>query len=185
MRSYVDTRDRVRELLAMGHGRLETARILGITKSTVSYHARRLGLPIDEKCNRRYDWAEIQAYYDEGHTISECQDRFGFARETWNQARRRGDIRARPRAMSIDELLTGTRNRTHLKLRLLNAGLKENRCEECGIDEWLGEPLSLELHHANGIGYDNRLSNLRILCPNCHSQTDTWGGRNAGRREAA
>ena len=184
MRSYVDTRDRVRDLLAEGYGRLEAARILGVSKSTVSYHARRLGLPIDEKCNRRYDWAVIQDYYDQGHTLSECQARFGFARETWNQARRRGDIRSRPRAMSIDNLLVGKRNRTHLKLRLLRAGLKESRCESCGISEWLGRPLSLELHHENGDGQDNRIDNLRILCPNCHSQTDTWGGKNARRRAA-
>ena len=53
MRSYVDTRDRVRDLLAEGYGRLEAARILGVSKSTVSYHARRLGLPIDENVRKR------------------------------------------------------------------------------------------------------------------------------------
>ncbi len=41
--------------------------------------------------------------------------------------------------------------------------------------------LSLELHHVNGDGQDNRLENLMLLCPNCHSQTDTWGARNKGR----
>lgn len=169
----------MKQLLDAGHSRLETARVLGVTKSTVSYHARRLGLPIDERCNRRYDWTAIQAYYDEGHSVSQCQDRFGFARETWNQARRRGDVVPRPRAMTVEELLASrNRNRTHVKLRLLKAGLLTTQCDTCGIGDWRGEPLALELHHVNGDGNDNRLENLRILCPNCHSQTDTWGGRN-------
>jgi 5-methylcytosine-specific restriction endonuclease McrA len=64
-----------------------------------------------------------------------------------------------------------------LKSRLINGGIKAARCEACGIDEWLGAALSLELHHMNGDGMDNRIENLQLLCPNCHSQTDTWGGR--------
>jgi 5-methylcytosine-specific restriction endonuclease McrA len=55
--------------------------------------------------------------------------------------------------------------------------VKEPRCEACGLTEWLARPISFELHHVNGDGNDNRLENLLILCPNCHSQTDTWGGR--------
>ena len=50
---------------------------------------------------------------------------------------------------------------------------------------WLGRPLPLDLHHVNGDGWDNRLENLQILCPNCHAPTDTRGGRNQGRRVAA
>ena len=65
---------------------------------------------------------------------------------------------------------------------MIRAGLKENRCENCGITEWLGKPLSMELHHVNGDGRDNRLENLQLLCGNCHAQTDNWGGRGVGRR---
>jgi 5-methylcytosine-specific restriction endonuclease McrA len=74
------------------------------------------------------------------------------------------------------------RGRYNLKLRLINAGLKENRCEECGISEWMGSPLSMALHHVNGDGRDNRLENIRFLCPNCHAQTPNYGGRNGHRR---
>ena len=52
---------------------------------------------------------------------------------------------------------------------------------ECGISEWLGNPLALQLDHINGVNNDHRLTNLRFLCPNCHSQTDTYAGKNMGR----
>lgn len=52
------------------------------------------------------------------------------------------------------------------------------KCAICGISEWNGKTLSLELDHINGINNDNRIENLRFLCPNCHSQTDTYGARN-------
>lgn len=57
-------------------------------------------------------------------------------------------------------------------------------CAECGLDPscWNGRPLVLHLDHANGVKDDHRLNNLRWLCPNCHSQTETYGGRNIGRR---
>ena len=86
--------------------------------------------------------------------------------------------------MPMEDLLVIGRqtNRSHLKGRLLREGLKENRCEICGITEWLGKPLSMELHHVNGDGKDNRLENLQVLCGNCHAQTDNWGGRGTGRK---
>jgi len=57
-------------------------------------------------------------------------------------------------------------------------GLKENKCECCGLSEWRGKPLVCELHHINGDTTDNRIGNLIILCPNCHSQTDNFRSRN-------
>jgi hypothetical protein len=82
--------------------------------------------------------------------------------------------------MPIDELLVAgrPRNRTHVKMRILGAGLKENVCEDCGITDWRDRPLAMALHHVNGDGNDNRLDNLRFLCPNCHSQTENFAGRN-------
>lgn len=69
-------------------------------------------------------------------------------------------------------------NISRLKERILKAGLLEYKCSECTLSEWRGKPLTLQLDHINGINNDHRLQNLRFLCPNCHSQTDTYAGKN-------
>lgn len=71
---------------------------------------------------------------------------------------------------------------TTVRKRLLREGLKEQRCEACGLTEWRGRPVPLELDHINGIHDDHRLQNLRLLCPNCHALTATYRGRNKRRR---
>jgi 5-methylcytosine-specific restriction endonuclease McrA len=162
----------------LGLPQVEIARRLNVSAPTVCYHLRRLGYPAKTDYKRRHDWQAVQTYYDAGHTRRQCQERFGFSASAWYQARLRGELVTRPRAMPIEQLLAGRRNRNHLKLRLLEAGLLSQRCERCGISEWRGAAISLELHHINGDGNDNRLENLTLLCPNCHSQTDSWGGRN-------
>ncbi len=87
--------------------------------------------------------------------------------------------------MAIETLLVRGRKtaRSHLKLRLLASGLKANRCEECRLEDWRGKPLAMALHHVNGDGSDNRLENIRFLCPNCHAQTPNYGGRNGHRHK--
>lgn len=72
-------------------------------------------------------------------------------------------------------------NMTKFKNRLIKANLIEYKCSCCGITEWNGKPLTLQLHHINGNNRDNRLENLTFLCPNCHSQTDNFSGKNAGK----
>ena len=63
-----------------------------------------------------------------------------------------------------------------------NLQLKEYKCEGCGIDSWQGQSLTLDLDHINGVSNDHRLENLRFLCPNCHSQTETFRGKNIGNK---
>ena len=86
------------------------------------------------------------------------------------------------KSLSLEEILTedSEYNRTKLKERLVKEGIKEYKCECCGISEWQGKPITLQLHHLNGIHNDNRLSNLQLLCPNCHSQTENFGTRGKG-----
>ena len=65
-----------------------------------------------------------------------------------------------------------------LKNRLLQEGYKERKCECCGLSEWNGLPIPLELHHIDGNRNNHKLENLKILCSNCHAQTDTFRAKN-------
>lgn len=66
-----------------------------------------------------------------------------------------------------------------LKKRLLEEGIKENECEVCHQDGmWQGKPLNCELDHIDGDDSNHKLENLRMICPNCHSQTETYRAKN-------
>lgn len=85
----------------------------------------------------------------------------------------------------IDILTTGsTYNRGHLKERLFNDGIKKRKCELCGQNEmWNGKKMSLIIDHINGVWDDNRIENLRIVCPNCNATLPTHCGKNKKTEE--
>lgn len=180
------TRERVRALLEDGLSISEIARTLALSKSTVCYHARRLGRPPTAKFATRYDWSSIRRYYESGFSATQCMHRFGFSGSAWSDAVARGDIVLRPAEEELQLRLSSGRpvSRGYVKRQLLRLGLKHDACERCGVKAWRGRRIVLALHHVNGDGGDNRLVNLQLLCPNCHSQTENFAGRAVPLRRA-
>ena len=90
--------------------------------------------------------------------------------------------KGRPRR-PIEEILvldSDWTNTAALRQRLIEEGIREARCERCGIQRWQGRPAPLQLDHIDGDRRNNQLTNLRILCANCHALTETWCARNRG-----
>jgi len=93
-----------------------------------------------------------------------------------NKGRKFGNV---PKIPLKDILVEGSSyNRNLLKRRLIKEGILEEKCSKCGLQpEWEGERLVMVLDHINGVHNDNRIGNLRLLCPNCNSQTSTFAGK--------
>lgn len=132
----------------------------------------------------RYDWTKVQAYYDKGHSVKQCIAHFGFWSKAWEKAVNRGAVKPRPKKKPISYYLVKDRKCSsyHLKRRLIAEGLLKDECSttpNCpSTTIWAGKPLAFQLDHIDGDETNNLLENLRILCPNCHSQTPTYGSRN-------
>lgn len=102
----------------------------------------------------------------------------GLSTEHWT---RKGHLRGKnhnwAKKIPLEDVLSGKTKYTacssKLKGRLFKEGFLEQRCYECGITDWQGKPISLELEHKDGDSLNNTIENLTILCPNCHSQTNT------------
>lgn len=98
-----------------------------------------------------------------------------FTYEPWNKGKK-----YRCEQKDLEDILvknSSHRNTYSLKLRLIKAGLKPNKCEVCGYSD------SIEMHHINGDPRDNRLENLQILCPNCHAKTDNYRIKNSEKQK--
>lgn len=100
-----------------------------------------------------------------------------FTGQGWNS----GEDYVNPRKIPMAEILvedSSYKNSNNLRKRLLKEGMLARECVICELKLWLGKPIPLELDHINGKHTDNRIENLRMLCPNCHAQTDTYKGKN-------
>jgi hypothetical protein len=100
-----------------------------------------------------------------------------FTGKLWLKGKKNHATRYR----ALEEILVkdSTYVSTHnLRQRLIAEGIFEHRCVSCGLAEWLERPIPLEIDHVNGDRRDNRLDNLRLLCPNCHALTTTYRGKN-------
>lgn len=155
--------------------------------------------------NHSYVWdlskEEIQNRINSCYSISDALSEFGYSRSSGSMAKVMRNIintynidishfkpfsrtNQKPK-YSLDEILVPHSKYTNidrLKKRILKEGLLEYKCECCGNDgEWNGKPLMLQLDHKDGDHTNHSIENLRFLCPNCHSQTDTYSGRNMDR----
>jgi len=100
-----------------------------------------------------------------------------FTGRAWNVGER---FRTIKKSRELSEILVENSpmiSTVNLKRRLIKENILEYKCAICGINTWRNNAITLELDHINGNNTDNRLENLRLLCPNCHSQTDTFRGK--------
>ena len=181
----------------------EVCRGLGIQPRGGNYqvvwrHLKRLGLHVSRPRQRGSD-EEFARAVAESRTLAEVGERVGmgnanrvrvrierlgldashFRGQGWRRGTKGALVPPRPleEILRVDCFVQGRR----LRERLIREELKEHRCEICGLTEWNGLAIPLELDHINGRRDDNRLENLRLICPNCHAQTPTYRGRNIGR----
>jgi hypothetical protein len=89
------------------------------------------------------------------------------------------------RRRTVEQLIAAGAATAVVRKRLISSGRRPHRCEQCGGTVWRGRPIPLELDHIDGDRDNNELTNLRLLCPNCHAQTPTYRGRNIGRQHPA
>jgi len=107
------TRQAVSRLLAERRTQAQIAVELGVSGATVCHHARALGYPADVRFARRYDWSEVQAYYDLGHSVLRVPGAVWIREAVVERRReaRRGAVIPRPQATPLDELLVAGRAR--------------------------------------------------------------------------
>lgn len=100
-----------------------------------------------------------------------------FTGARWNKGKRTGP---NPRTLTIDILDNKVEwsKSSDLRKRLIREGYFEEKCGECGLTEWRNVPIPLHLEHIDGNHFNNNLTNLKILCPNCHALTPTYGAKN-------
>lgn len=86
--------------------------------------------------------------------------------------------------IQFDEYIKGNSVQTNkLRIKLLKEGLKEHKCECCQNTTWNDQPIPLEVHHEDGDKDNNDISNLKLLCPNCHALTDNYRGKNTKKHK--
>lgn len=129
----------------------------------------------------------IVAYYKSKKTLHQTSSELNMSVVTlWRRAKKLNifwsDLPRNPsNKISLEDILNGQHpyyQTFKLKNRLINEGLKKNICEICGIEQWNDKPINMQLDHINGNSHDHSFKNLRLVCPNCHSQTDTFSGKN-------
>lgn len=88
--------------------------------------------------------------------------------------------KAHNKGLPLDHYLRNgiSSNSNQLRKKIISVGIKNHKCESCGLEYWLDKIIPLELHHIDGDRNNNSIENLMVLCPNCHTQTETYKGKN-------
>jgi hypothetical protein len=194
----------LQQMVEEGLSGYEIARRTGKGRTTVRYWLKKYGLKTqhNQLGQRRWTDSALREAVESSVTKSDVLRKLGLGVYTGNYdtldkhiARLQLDTSHfvgwahgtggnTPRSLAEVMAKNSTYSRTHLKNRLLRDGLLENSCALCGLGpEWQGRPLIMILDHINGAKNDHRMENLRLLCPNCNSQADTFCGRNKGKHD--
>lgn len=138
---------------------------------------------LEEAVKQCFTWADVSRYFNVsvkggGHTrlkqlvkkYSIDYTHFTGRASTYSQKEKR--------VSALEYIKNNKHVSSHkLRLKLISDGLKEEKCEICGLDSWMGDKIPLDLDHIDGNHENNALINLRILCKNCHGQTPTFGAK--------
>jgi Zn finger protein HypA/HybF involved in hydrogenase expression len=166
----------------------------------VETKARRLGIA-STRITHRYSKDNMEPIVNESKSLKEVLEKMGLKAaggnyqvikdyiskyefsiehfETIKEKNERTGFKTIEKTLESILVENSSYSRQPLKIRLIKEKLLEYKCVSCGnTGEWNGKPISLQLDHENGINNDNRIENLRFLCPNCHSQTPTYAGKN-------
>lgn len=131
---------------------------------------------------------ELMKCYNEKLTLHETATRLNATTvSVWRRAKKLGfkwcklPKKHNGNKIELAEILEGKHPEYQtfkLHKRLIKEGIKEAKCDICGNTMWNNLPIPLQLDHIDGNPHNHKLENLRILCPNCHAQTETWCGKN-------
>jgi|LakMenE18May11ns_1017448.scaffolds.fasta_scaffold9246019_1 Zn finger protein HypA/HybF involved in hydrogenase expression len=131
---------------------------------------------------------EIKLAYDKYDTLHQASAELKMTTVSlWRRAKKIGlawkdkNFKPEQQKIPLNEIIEGKHpyyQTLKLKKRLLKEGVKENKCDICGIIDWNNIELSMQLDHIDGDSHNHKLDNLRMVCPNCHSQTNTYCGKN-------
>jgi uncharacterized protein YhdP len=129
----------------------------------------------------------ILNYYKNNKTLHESASELSMTVVSlWRRAKKlniKWSDKKRPahNKITLQDILDGKKPEYQtfkLKNRLISERIKENKCEVCGIFEWNNRPLIMQLDHIDGNSHNHLLENLRLICPNCHAQSETYCGKN-------
>ena len=174
----MNTTETIRIMLEQGLSYKEISAKTKLTKATISYHAAKLGMS-----NPRVEpnLEILTRLYESGLSVAETAKQLGIGKVAASKALKKNKVSMRSNKADIEKMFIENSlvGRNAIKNRLIKENMLENKCSDCGLEQsWNGKPIVMVLDHINGVNNDNRIENLRFLCPNCNSQTPTFAGRN-------